>query len=66
VTHGFHMPRARKVFEEVAAGAVTIVPAPMGLAERLQTPVLEWLPSTEGFQDTRRVLRELLGALVGA
>ncbi len=66
VTHGFHMPRARQVFEEVAAGSMTITPAPMGLAERLQTPALQWLPSTEGFQDVRRVLRELLGIWVGA
>lgn len=66
VTHGYHMPRARRLFEEAAAGTMTITPASMGMAQRLQTPVLEWMPSTEGFQGVRRALRELLGLAVGA
>ena len=29
-------------------------------------PVLNWMPTTEGFQDVRNILRELIGQAVGA
>ncbi len=65
VTHGWHMPRALRLFEAAAADQIEIVPAPMGLASLGQGPVLDWLPSAEGFARVRQVLRELLGRLAG-
>jgi uncharacterized SAM-binding protein YcdF (DUF218 family) len=66
VTHGSHMPRALKAFEQVAAGTVKVQAAPMGLAQRTDRPVFDWLPSTAGFNSVRQALHELLGLLVGA
>ncbi|HET9643489.1 MAG TPA: YdcF family protein [Burkholderiaceae bacterium] len=71
VTHAFHMPRARRDFEDAArrvgpASAPRIVPAPVGLALRNESPVLRWIPSYDGFTLTRQVLREQLGLLAGA
>jgi uncharacterized SAM-binding protein YcdF (DUF218 family) len=69
VTHGFHMPRAMHAFQLEAqrAGApMRVWPAPMGLAPTSEITVLQWLPSNEGFQKTRIVIRELAGSLLGA
>ncbi|MBL0730504.1 YdcF family protein [Piscinibacter sp. HJYY11] len=66
VTHGWHMPRAQKVFEQAAAGSIRIEPAPMGLAQRTMRPVLEWIPTPTGYQKVTQVLRELLALLVRA
>jgi uncharacterized SAM-binding protein YcdF (DUF218 family) len=66
VTHGWHMPRAQRVFEEAAAGALKIQAAPMGLAAPAQTRLSDWLPSASGFMRVNNVLHELLGLLVGA
>ena len=65
VTHGWHMPRALRLFESAAAGQIVFLPAPMGLAPLTLGPVLDWLPSAEGFTRVRHVLRELLGRLAG-
>jgi uncharacterized SAM-binding protein YcdF (DUF218 family) len=66
VTHGWHMPRARKHFELAAGPGITIQAAPMGLASKTNTPALDWIPSIQGFTGVNRALRELLGLLVGA
>ena len=67
VTNGWHMARALRAFRQAAAGSgVTIEAAPMGLAARLDSPTLEWLPSAHGFDRMRHVLREGLGWLAGA
>lgn len=69
VTHGWHMPRALRAFREAAARegvAWEVVPAPMGLAPRVERPALRWMPSSEGFLLVRAVLREKLGLLLGA
>lgn len=69
VTHGWHMPRALRAFQDAAAqGGATweIVPAPMGLAPRVERPALRWMPSSEGFLLVRAVLREKIGWLLGA
>ena len=66
VTHGWHMPRAQHAFEAAAGGAVTIEPAPMGLAQRNELPLLRWMPSSDGYAGVRAVLREALGRLAGA
>ncbi|MED5621345.1 YdcF family protein [Ideonella sp. BN130291] len=69
VTHGWHMPRAIRAFEQAAQRTgtpVRVIPAPMGLAPTEDRPVLRWLPSSEGLRSTRQALHELLGLLVGA
>jgi len=65
VTHGFHMQRALAAFERAARREnvqMSFVPAPMGLAERSGG----WLPTSEGYFQTRMALREWLGRLAGA
>ena len=64
VTHGWHMPRAQKMFELAAGGAVRVEAAPMGLAQRPQRPVLEWIPTPAGYTRVQQALRELLALLV--
>ncbi|HZV93253.1 MAG TPA: YdcF family protein [Caldimonas sp.] len=66
VTHGYHMARALRDFREAAGAGVTIEPAPMGLAKRLESPSLEWMPSGRGFLRMREVLREIVGKAAGA
>jgi len=66
VTHGYHMHRALRAFSEAAGAAIQIEPAPMALASGIETPTLEWLPSTNGFRDVRQLLRELGGIAAGA
>ena len=67
VTHGWHMQRARARFEAAARSSrIRIEPAPMGLADQTQLPVLDWLPSSTGFKQSRLVIREWLGWRLGA
>ena len=70
VTHGWHMRRAVRAFDEEAARlgmAVRIVPAPMGLvANRHLTVLQRWVPSSEGNQRVRQALREWIGLASGA
>ncbi|MEW6706153.1 MAG: YdcF family protein [Pseudomonadota bacterium] len=69
VTHGYHMRRAVRAFEQAAAvgGApMQIVPAPMGLAQHESRQALRWMPTNEGFTRTRNVLREAVGLVSGA
>jgi uncharacterized SAM-binding protein YcdF (DUF218 family) len=66
VTHGWHMPRARRAFEEAARGRFEIIAAPMGLAPRIERPLLRWLPSSQGYLYVHRVLHEALGLLAGS
>ena len=66
MTHDYHMARAVRAFTEAAGPGVRIEAAPMGLARRLESPALEWLPSGRGFNQMRQVLRELIGKLAGA
>lgn len=69
VTHGWHMRRSLRAFEQAIAhraGGITLVPAPMGLARRQLTPALLWLPSSAGFRATRQALHEYAGLLLGA
>jgi len=65
VTHGVHMRRALRDFEGAAQGNLKITPAPMGLAAGSDRPVLEWLPSGDGFAQSRAALHEGLGLLLG-
>jgi uncharacterized SAM-binding protein YcdF (DUF218 family) len=69
VTHGFHMPRALRAFQLEAQRAGTpmrVWPAPMGLAHPSERAAMQWLPTNEGFQKSRIVMRELAGMLLGA
>lgn len=69
VTHGWHMPRALRAFRQAAAHdklSWELTPAPMGLALRVERPVLRWMPSAEGFTLVRAVLRERFGLWFGA
>ena len=66
VTHGWHMPRAQKVFEQAAAGSIKIQAAPMGLSTRNDSPKLDWMPSINGFTSVNHALHEWLGFLIGA
>lgn len=69
VTHGWHMPRSVRAFEQAIAqsgGGIDVLAAPMGMSYGGSRPVLRWLPSAEGFSTTRHVVRETLGLLSGA
>lgn len=66
VTHGWHMPRSVAMFEDAARGSMKIQPAPMGLAARVDTKSLEWVPTARGFMNVRNALHEWLGSLVRA
>lgn len=69
VTQDWHMPRAQRAFEQAAAAAgmpLRVTPAPIGLAPRIEQPLLRWLPSSEGFTLMRQAVRERIGLLMGA
>ncbi len=66
VTHGYHMDRAVRAFTAAAGGDIQIEAAPMGLAWRMSTPTLDWMPSSRGFRAMRQVLHELAGKVAGA
>jgi uncharacterized SAM-binding protein YcdF (DUF218 family) len=69
VTHGWHMQRALHEFRAAAAATgasapIRITPATMGQALPGSSAILRWMPSEAGFQRTRVVWHEVLGALV--
>ena len=67
VTRGWHMQRAKALFDAAAADSGTrIEAAPMGLATKVDIPQLSWLPTSAGFERVRLVLREWLGWTLGA
>lgn len=69
VTHANHMRRAIGNFEQAAQAAgmhLIIVAAPMGMAAAGDLRFSDWLPSPEGFLQTRHALHEWLGRLMGA
>ena len=69
VTHDFHMPRAARAFRAAIANSgtpMTLTLAPMGVGGRGALDVHDWLPSVGGAADTRLVLHEWFGRLLGA
>ncbi|MDO9094652.1 MAG: YdcF family protein [Rubrivivax sp.] len=67
VTHGYHMPRALRNFQRAAEGRkITMVAAPMGMSPTGRLRASDWLPTAAGFADTRLVLHEWIGRLMGA
>ncbi len=67
VTHSWHMPRALRAFRADLPAQVELLPAAMGhVAVAGQgLPSDRWLPSVEGLMQSRMVVREALGWLVG-
>ncbi|MFI5446801.1 YdcF family protein [Polaromonas sp. UC242_47] len=61
VTNAWHMPRSVLAFERAG---FTVSPAPMAYILPNQNGLLQWLPSAEGLQSSRAVLREWLGLRV--
>lgn len=69
VTHGWHMQRSLRAFEQAIArqgGDISLVAAPMALARGTSRSPLRWLPSMQGFVTTQLALRECIALLVGA
>lgn len=69
VTHGWHMRRSLRAFEQAIArsgGGIELLAAPMGLARDESVAPLPWLPSAQGFAATRHALHEALGWLAGS
>lgn len=69
VTHAYHMPRARDNFERAVAKSgvkIGIVAAPMGVSPTDRPGVSDFVPTRNGFVETRLVLHEWLGRLIGA
>jgi uncharacterized SAM-binding protein YcdF (DUF218 family) len=61
VTHAWHMPRSVLAFERAG---FTVSPAPMAYILPSQNGLLQWLPSADGLQSSRVVLKEWLGLRV--
>lgn len=64
VTHAWHMPRALRAFERIGGGSIELVAAPMGYFVPADRALLDWLPSSRGFEQVRLVLRERLALRV--
>jgi uncharacterized SAM-binding protein YcdF (DUF218 family) len=60
VTHFWHMPRAKAIFEKEG---LQVVEAPMGYYQKSQFTLLDFYPSGKGFQRTRWIFHEILGSL---
>ncbi len=68
VTHGWHMARALRAFNEAAAArlpGLQIEAAPMGLARGVARLPLDWLPSAAGMVRFHQALHEVLGLALG-
>lgn len=61
VTHGWHMPRARYVFEKAG---LMVLPGSAGLREAEPLSVLALIPSAEALLDSHYALHELIGYVV--
>ena len=65
VTHAWHMPRALRLFNAAAGGKIEFIAAPIDLAPLTRGGAVDWIPSAEGFERVRYVLREGLARLAG-
>jgi uncharacterized SAM-binding protein YcdF (DUF218 family) len=64
VTHDWHMRRALHEFKLAAPPGMQIEAAPLGVITQGNTEPLTWLPTSQGFEAMRNVLRELLAGAV--
>ncbi len=64
VTHDWHMRRAVREFKLAAPPGMEIEAAPLGVITQRQTERLTWLPTAQGFEAVRQVLRELLAGAI--
>jgi uncharacterized SAM-binding protein YcdF (DUF218 family) len=60
VTHFWHMPRAKAVFEKYG---LKVTPAPMGFYQKDQFHPLDFYPSTAGIERIRFIWSEALGLI---
>lgn len=60
VTHAWHMPRARKAFEQAG---FTVIPAATHFTTGTGTHVADFLPGADGLLLSTRVTHEILGSL---
>jgi uncharacterized SAM-binding protein YcdF (DUF218 family) len=60
VTHFWHMPRAKAVFEKYG---LKVTPAPMGFYQKDQFHPLDFYPSSAGIERTRLIWSEALGLI---
>ena len=60
VSHGWHLPRALSVFEEVG---FEVIPAPTVCGRRTKTYWVDGLPSLQALSNSHSVLRERVGQL---
>lgn len=58
VTHAYHLPRARRLFEQAG---LAVVPAATGYLSRQPLVPQDWLPQTEGMRWVRLALHEWIG-----
>jgi uncharacterized SAM-binding protein YcdF (DUF218 family) len=58
VTHAWHMPRARAVFEKAG---FKVVPAPTAWTTRYRTDLLTFVPNAYALRDSRIFMHELIG-----
>lgn len=63
VTHGWHMPRARRLFEQ---GGFEVITAATGFNTMDRVVVLDFLPNAEGLEDSRIFFHEVMGMLWAA
>ncbi len=69
VTHGWHMKRTLRAFEEAAINSgfqPRLLALPMGMGTDTGQPVQRWLPSVDGYRRVHQALREMVGLLMGA
>lgn len=66
VTHASHMPRAMRAFRDAAGKGMVIVPAPVAAVTRDEQPLLDWMPSQQGFVLVYSALHEVLGLITGS
>jgi len=58
VTHAWHMPRARLVFE---SAGFAVIPAPTAFSTRFKTTLLDFLPNAAALYDSRIFFHEAIG-----
>ena len=63
VTHFWHMPRAKAIFEKEFGVNVKVIQVPTSFYVKEQFAPLDFYPSNEGFQRTRYIWHELIGNL---